>query len=99
MDAHDEVMPKMADTNRLRKSLNKQLDEAEGMRKDSIQDLIYRLTDADEAMMNWMASWKKPDYGDQVKAEQIYAQEQIKIEEVAGKMLTTIAKAEAFLAK
>lgn len=99
MDAHDAVMPKMSDTNRLRKTLSKQLETAEGMRKDSIQDFIYRLTDADEAMMNWMSGWKKPSYTDQIAAEKIYAEEQVKIEAVADKMLGTIETVEAFLAR
>jgi len=53
MEVHDEMMPKMKDIYKLKKSL----------KSSDIQNgsaLISELDEADEAMMSWMSQYKKP---------------------------------------
>jgi len=97
MDIHDEVMPKMSSINKLERELKSRLEDPEVNKKDSIQQLIYQLDEADDAMMNWMSEFKTPDYEDFEAAEQVYILEKSKINAVKSKMNSTISKAQLFL--
>lgn len=97
MDIHDEVMPKMSTINKLERQLKQKLNDPQHAKADSIQQLIYQLDEADDAMMNWMGTFKKPDYSKVEAAQQIYAAEKEKIIAVRDKMNSTISKAQVFL--
>lgn len=65
MEIHDEVMPKMAEVNRL----SRELDDYYEANKETISDeldgqieLVQReLEKADDGMMGWMANYKQPE--------------------------------------
>lgn len=97
MDIHDEVMPKMSSINKLERQLKQKLKDPEVAKKDTIQQLVYQLEEADEAMMNWMSDFKKPDYADFEAARKLYTSEKEKIIVVRDKMNSTISKAQVFL--
>ena len=97
MDIHDEVMPKMSTINKLERRLKQKLEDPAAPNKESIQQLIYQLDEADDAMMNWMSAFKKPDYSNFEAAKSIYATEKEKIIVVKDKMNSTISKAQMFL--
>ncbi len=97
MEIHDSVMPRMSEIAKLKREMKKMLnDNANSAKADSIQQLVYQLGEADEAMMNWMGEFKKPDYSNFEQAKSIYTKEKVKIESVRDKMITTISKAKAF---
>ncbi len=97
MDVHDDVMPELGTINKLRKQLKKRLKDDTDPAKDKIQDLIYRLNDAEEAMMTWMGDFKKPSYTDEAAARKVYRDEKVKITEVDRKIKEAIADAQNFL--
>jgi len=97
MDIHDDVMPKMSSINKLERQLKQKLKDPEVPKKDTIQQLVYQLEEADEAMMNWMSAFKKPDYANFEAAQKLYASEKEKIKVVRDKMNSTISKAQVFL--
>jgi len=97
MEVHDGVMPRMSEIGRLKRKLKSYLTEEDQHPKaDSIQQLIYQLDEADEAMMNWMGQFKKPDYSNFDIAKSIYDTEMVKIVKVRNKMLSTITKVQEF---
>jgi hypothetical protein len=64
MAVHDEVMPKMGDVNVLKQSVQKYSDITKGEKaelKDSLIRGVLTLTEADEAMMEWMAKYDYPN--------------------------------------
>lgn len=90
MEVHDEVMPKMRDINRGKKALRK----IENTAVDSlIADAIVALDEADEAMMAWMAQFKKPDPKDLPRAKAYYEEQMMAIQEVKDQMLSAIDNA------
>lgn len=96
MDIHDSVMPRMSEIGKLKRQLNEKLEEnADSVNSESIQQMVYQLGEADEAMMNWMGEFKKPDYSDFENAQKVYEQEKSKITTVRNKMMSTISKAKA----
>ncbi|MFP4090031.1 MAG: hypothetical protein ACLFUB_08635 [Cyclobacteriaceae bacterium] len=62
MSIHDEVMPKMDNIMRLKRSLRQKIDSLQqtqtqtNIPTDSLQQLVQDLEEADDAMMNWMRS-------------------------------------------
>ena len=107
MAVHDEVMPKMGTISALNDSL-KQLYTAHKLDSVAIDSVmlatidghIQALSQADEAMMQWMRNYEKPGEDMPAEEKRTYLEaEQEKINEVRDEMLTAIAEAEAFLAK
>lgn len=102
---HDEVMPKMADLNRLKARL---LEVKTGTLKlDSLAEtqvdaVIFQLEKADEGMMGWMNNFKSPEkLRDTQLPEEILrylAEEKAKISKVREDMLNSISAAEQLLA-
>ncbi len=90
MVIHDDVMPKMRDIYKLRKALLKHDDQSE------VEHLISALENADDAMMDWMADYKKPKASDP-GYQQYLANEKVLIAGVRDQMLSAISDAEAFL--
>lgn len=97
MEIHDEVMPRMSDIGKLKKQLKEKLNSPETTKQDSIQQLIYQLEEADNAMMDWMGNFKKPNYKEAEAAEKVYLSEKKKIIVVRDKMNSTISAARLFL--
>jgi hypothetical protein len=93
---HDEVMPKMDDIMRLKKSLKTNQDStSEG---DIIQDLIIALEESDKAMMNWMRNYEPRMEGMTDDEKITYLKKQkASISEVSKEMNKSITEAEEFL--
>jgi hypothetical protein len=100
MDIHDAVMPRMSELAKLKRQMKSELkDDANSAKADSLQQFVYQIDEASEAMMNWMGEFKKPDYSNFEAAKAVYAQEKVKITNVREKMLSTISSAKAFLSR
>ncbi len=90
MAIHDEVMPKMKDIYRLTKELKKLPPS------DTIEGLLVDLDNADEAMMEWMRAYKKPNA--QSEEAFIYLEKQKSlVNDVKSKMLISIENAQIYL--
>jgi hypothetical protein len=87
---HDEVMPKMKDIHSLKKKLKAKESDPSAL------DIIRRLDQADEAMMDWMATYHKPSAND-TTALGYLADQLIKIKEVKLLMESEISNAQAFV--
>ncbi len=64
MAVHDDVMPKMGDVNALKQSVKRYSDITSPEKaelKDSLIRGVLTLTEADEAMMDWMAKYDYPN--------------------------------------
>lgn len=101
MAIHDEVMPRMSDIHRLKKRLSK-VDTAQltDMSPNILLDHSLKLEKADNAMMDWMANFKKPkkDMPEDIAIAYLY-EEKKAITAVRDLMLESIKEAEALLAK
>jgi len=95
---HDEVMPKMDDIMKLKRSLKLKRDTVSAEDKANIQDMIIALEESDEAMMNWMRNYdpRMQDMTDTEKIEYL-TQQKAAISEVSEKMKKSIAEAEEFV--
>jgi hypothetical protein len=95
---HDEVMPKMDDIMKLKKSLKIKQDSANENEQGNIQNLIIALEESDKAMMNWMRNYdpRMEDMSDAEKIEYLKNQKS-SISEVSDKMKQSIAEAEEYL--
>ena len=103
MAVHDEVMPKMGEINSLRKKLL-QLKESETMSEDDkavISESISYLEQSDDAMMEWMGTYKQPSKLRKEKSHEeilVYLKnEKVKIEQVKYDILSSISAAQALL--
>lgn len=97
MVVHDEVMPKMKDIYRIKKALKKKVKGMEDeMKKSQIQEHIDALEAADDAMMDWMANYKKPKDSDSPTMAYLDDQKD-KIQWVKAKMIGSIDQAQIFL--
>lgn len=95
---HDEVMPKMDDIMKLKKSLKNKQDSANESEQENIQNLIIALEESDKAMMNWMRNYdpRMDDMSDEEKIEYLKNQKS-SISEVSDKMKQSIGEAEEYL--
>lgn len=100
MNIHDDVMPKLADINKIKVSLvsrlknNKNIDSAT---KKVIDDLITQMNDANKSMFDWMHAFKQK--GSDVSHDDYMKylnEEKVKISEVKTKILNAIAEGKAF---
>lgn len=99
MAIHDEVMPRMGDINRIRRTLKNALEE----KQDSVgtaevtrvQQAILQLEEADSLMMEWMAAFN-PGYAqaktaqDSVAVLNFLEKERVRITTVRDRMLESI---------
>lgn len=99
VEIHDVVMPRLSEIGRLKRQLKEKLEAPNAVKQDSMQQFIYRLDEADNAMMNWMGEFKKPSYEDVKAAEKIYQTEKQKIIAVRDKMNSTISDVELFMSR
>jgi len=98
IEIHDEVMPKMDDIMRLKKSLKSEQDSVSSEKHEKIQALIVSLEKADEAMMNWMRNYdpKMENMSEAEKLEYLKNQKAA-ISKVSQQMKSSISGAEEFL--
>jgi hypothetical protein len=69
MQIHDEVMPQMSKVLAYKKQINQKLDSCQNQAcKDSLQQISYLLTRADEDMMQWMRTFEHPEGLDTAEA-------------------------------
>lgn len=95
---HDEVMPKMDNIMKLKKSLKNAMLEADSAQKEEIRNRVGALEDADKAMMNWMRNYDPQMEGmsDDEKIEYLKNQKS-SISEVSEKMKSSISEAKVYL--
>lgn len=97
MDVHDEVMPKMDEIMKLKRSLQEQIANTPDMvveRKQQLEKMISNLDSASNAMMDWMHEFNPlPDSMDQEIAREYLEGEMEKIRNVKTLMLESIDKA------
>jgi hypothetical protein len=95
---HDEVMPKMDDIMKLKKSLKAEQDSVSTEKSTDIQQLIISLENSDRAMMNWMRNYDPQMEGmsDEEKIEYLKKQK-ASIHEVSEQMKSSISEAENYL--
>lgn len=77
MRIHDKVMPKMSNINKTRRKLKKKLKDNPD-NANQLREAIKELESADDAMMNWMAEYKKYDKLDAGTDAVSYYKEEIK---------------------
>lgn len=102
MEVHDEVMPKMAEINRLSRELDKYYEANKETISDELDgqiELVQReLEKADDGMMGWMANYRQPEALREEKTHDeimTYLQEQkALISEVAGQINSSIEEAQ-----
>ncbi|MFK8101429.1 MAG: hypothetical protein AB8G15_02845 [Saprospiraceae bacterium] len=97
MEIHDDVMPKTSEIQRLVRSLKKHLKIEEGQpplddaTKAKIESVMQQLEAADEGMMSWMSSYKKPKKEMEKAAALAYLEkEKAQITKVRTEMLASI---------
>ncbi|MFC2187076.1 hypothetical protein ACFCT7_07120 [Fulvivirgaceae bacterium LMO-SS25] len=108
MEIHDEVMPKMGEMNTLKNEL---LADADSLSADSsnvenlelsidLKQIASELEEANKSMMDWMRNYK-PTFDEQTHEEimQYLEDQKVKAGEVKTKILTSIEKAKAKIAK
>ncbi len=93
MAIHDNVMPKMSDIYRLKKSLKSMY---ETTKDPSYGDLILRLNQADDMMMDWMAQYKQPKSNTSDDIAYLKS-EKNKIKIVSATMQATIQEAQKLI--
>ncbi|MEM8967016.1 MAG: hypothetical protein AAGE93_11410 [Bacteroidota bacterium] len=110
---HDEVMPRMDEMMRLRRTVQQQMDSLQQV--DSVayadtlqqmQTIVQNLKEADDAMMQWMRNTvgvptqeelQSPDPVDTTNIIQVQQQQKAAIEQVKQQMESSIEEAKALL--
>ena len=102
-DIHDEVMPRMEDLYNLKKELQEKIAKTPGMvaeRKKELEDMIFHLDSASNAMMDWMHNFNPlPDSTDQEKAREYLETEMEGIKKVRDLTNETLEKAKSIASK
>jgi len=93
MSIHDDVMPKIGNIRKLSKTIRK----SENMEDSVFAEMNTRLQQEDDAMMNWMQQYKKPNFKNYEVAKAYLLDQKIKIEKVRNGMLKVIDDAENLL--
>lgn len=92
MAVHDEVMPKLGELNKDRKSLQTILKTTtDDTKKAELLTAISALEKADDGMMDWMSDWKVPNEPTEQKA--YLEKEMIRITKVKTDMLESMKNA------
>lgn len=103
MDIHDEVMPRMDDIERLKRTLKEQIANTPDMvveRKAELEKIISNLDSASYVMMDWMHKFNPlPDSVDQESAREYLETEMEKIKKVRDQMNESIEKAQQTVSK
>ncbi len=89
---HDEVMPEMMSYHRIKKNIRK--DTAQYQLTSEDLKMLDKISQAEDAMMNWMYEFKQPDlenYSDEIM--KYLASEKEKITLVKSQMLEVLSDA------
>jgi len=86
-------MPKIGNIRKLSKTIRK----SENMEDSVFVEMNTRLQQEDDAMMNWMQQYKKPNFKNYEVAKAYLLDQKIKIEKVRNGMLKVIDDAENLL--
>lgn len=99
MFIHDEVMPKTKNIYRKSKALKSMVSEkTDNMKNKQISKVLDQLDQADKAMFDWMAAFKKKnDFEEGYDYQAYLASEKIRIQAVADAMNSSLANAEQFI--
>lgn len=97
MVVHDDVMPRMSEIHKLKKSIRNEWKDSSKESYAEAMQLIKALEDADESMMNWMSEFKVPKEASDEATTAYLNEQKVKITAVSDEMNTSIAKAELFL--
>lgn len=85
MDIHDEVMPKMGDIYKLKKSFRDSIANTADMteeKKAEIEQLIQQLDSANSSMMVWMREFNPPDQKDKEAFQKYMESELVKVKKM-----------------
>lgn len=94
MDIHDSVMPEMSHVLRLRREISQLMETpAPVSAKDSLQQVSYQLTKADQEMMNWMHQYHDPGTGSDTAIRYLEDQH-VKISSLAVNIHAAISQGE-----
>jgi hypothetical protein len=93
MNIHDGVMPKMSNIQSAKKELEVALKA--GADSTRVFDMLAKLDEADEAMMEWMADYSLPGDGATEEEKLTYLKVELtRIKEVEQKMLSSLKNVE-----
>jgi len=102
IDAHDEVMPKMALLNNTRKKLLKH-GEDNNLSDDHRQELmrvVAHLEEADSLMWDWMHNYSRPDYKGNLDSVKNYLEnEKVTVYIMRDKFESSMAEGDALITK
>jgi len=93
MDIHDEVMPKMNDIYKMRKSLKDSLANASDMSDETklqINQTILSLDSAGNSMMVWMREFNPPDQKDEVAFKKYMESELVKVKKMRADVMRAL---------
>ena len=100
MTIHDDVMPKMANINKIKATLGSQLKNDKNLDAKTtkvINDLIAKMDEASKSMFGWMNKFKSPEGRlSHEEAMKYLEEEKVKITEVKKLILEAIAEGEAY---
>lgn len=85
MDIHDEVMPKMNDIYKMKKSLQDSIAKTPDMPEETklkFQQSILRLDSAGNSMMSWMREFNPPEAGDKEAFNKYMETELVKVKKM-----------------
>ncbi len=103
MAIHDEVMPEMGTMAKLKKGLKKVREENNSLSEEQstqVNELITRLTQAEDGMWDWMHEFDKPANNADVEETMTYLKsEEEKIAKVSKDMKSSIQDASNLLEK
>lgn len=96
MVIHDAVMPEMGTMRKLRKKLDKQIEDRQlaGTELENVNKMIQDLKDSDEAMMEWMHQFDMPKEASKEELLSYLADQKKKMEDVDVLMRTSMSNAE-----
>ena len=98
MDIHDEVMPKMDDIYKMRKSLKDSIANTPDMPEETRQQFtqtILQLDSAGNSMMVWMREFNPPDQKDEKAFKQYMESELVKVKKMREDVMRALKAIES----
>jgi len=95
MDIHDEVMPKMNDIYKMKKSLQDSIAKTPDMPEETklkFQQSIFRLDSAGNSMMSWMREFNPPEAGDKEAFNKYMETELVKVKKMREEVMRALNK-------
>jgi uncharacterized membrane protein len=98
MDIHDEVMPKMNDIYKMRKSLKDSIENTADMSEETklqITNTILQLDSAGNSMMVWMREFSPPDQKDEAAFQKYMESELVKVKKMRADVMRALKTIES----